>query len=91
MQRLDRLDLVMTLEATIGLAISAPAAVIAGVSLIVWRKRLSAWYVNMFSVIGRVGAPFARAATSRTVALVGCAIVVIGLGNAARLAFGLLS
>ncbi|MFP3467426.1 hypothetical protein [Leifsonia sp. SIMBA_070] len=83
--------MVMTLEATIGLAISAPVALLSGVVLIVWRRQISQWYRNVFEVAGKLGDPFAKAATPRMIAFVGWAAVGIGVLNGARLFYGLIN
>jgi hypothetical protein len=85
------LDVVMNTDAIVGLAISTPLALMAGAGLIIWRKRVAEWYRNIFAAIGRIGDPFAKAASPRTVALVGCGFMLIGLFNGARLLVWLLS
>lgn len=81
----------MTSDAIIGLAISTPVALLAGVGVIIWRKRVAKWYRDIFGALGPIGGPFAKAARSRTVALVGCGFLLIGLFNGARLLVWVLS
>ena len=81
----------MTTEAVIGLAISAPVAIIAGFVVIVWRKSVAQWYRDVFNRAGRIGAPFANATTPKSMTLVGCGFLLVGLLNGARLTVGLFS
>lgn len=86
----DRLN-AMSIEAMVGLSISGPLAILAGGSMIVWRRRFADWYSRLFTTMyGRIGRPFARASTPLAVSLVGCFILTIGMFNLMRLAFGFL-
>lgn len=81
----------MSFEALVGLSISGPLAVLAGVAMIVWRRPLAAWYSRLFTTMyGKVGEPFAMVSTPLAVLLVGCFILAIGVFNLARLIVGLL-
>lgn len=80
----------LSFEALVGLAVSAPLALGAGVAMIAWRKNVAAWYARVFDSMPRgSGSPFAKASTPRAVVLVVCFFVLIGAVNAIRLLTGL--
>ncbi|GAA2054247.1 hypothetical protein [Leifsonia soli] len=81
----------MTFEAIVGLAISAPLAIVVGAVMVVWRKRIAEWNRRFFATGGDRYRPFVRASTPGSVAAVGCFILGIGVFNGARLIFAVVT